>query len=77
LNSLKLADKNHLRSITFPAISTGIFGFPKSRCALIMLSTTIGYLEGPTKLDKVVFCLYDTKTLEIFEYNFKSLIQKR
>ena len=77
LNSLKLADQNHLRSITFPAISTGIFGFPKSRCALIMLSTTIGYLEGPTKLNKVVFCLYDTKTLEIFEYNFKSLIQKR
>lgn len=77
LNSLKLADENHLRSITFPAISTGIFGFPKGRCATIMLSTTVGYLEGPTKLDKVVFCLYDTKTLEIFEHNLKSLIQER
>ncbi len=77
LNSLKLADKNHLKSITFPAISTGIFGFPKDRCATIMLSTTIAYLEGPTGLEKVVFCLYDKKTLKIFEHNLLSLIQRR
>ncbi|MDH5390731.1 MAG: macro domain-containing protein, partial [Candidatus Bathyarchaeota archaeon] len=50
LNSLILADKNNLKSIAFPAVSTGIFGFPKDRCATMMLSTTIAYLEGPTKL---------------------------
>jgi O-acetyl-ADP-ribose deacetylase (regulator of RNase III) len=77
LNSLKLADKNNLKSITFPAISTGIFGFPKDRCAVIMLSTTIAYLEGPTELEKVVYCLYDKKTLEIFEQSLQSLIQRR
>jgi O-acetyl-ADP-ribose deacetylase (regulator of RNase III) len=77
LNSLLLADKNRLKSIAFPAISTGIFGFPKDRCATIMLSTTIAYLEGPTKLEKVVYCLYDKKTLEIFERTIQPLIQKR
>jgi O-acetyl-ADP-ribose deacetylase (regulator of RNase III) len=77
LNSLKLADKNHLKSIAFPAISTGIFGFPKDRCATIMLSTTIAYLEGPTGLEKVVYCLYDKKTLEIFKVVLQSLIHKR
>jgi O-acetyl-ADP-ribose deacetylase (regulator of RNase III) len=77
LNSLKLADKKCLKSIAFPAISTGIFGFPKNRCATIMLSTTIAYLEGPTGLEKVVFCLYDKKTLEIFEDFLQSLIQRR
>ena len=77
LNSLILADKNHLKSIAFPAISTGIFGFPKDRCATIMLSTTIAYLEGPTKLEKVVFCLYDNRTLEIFERALQSLTQER
>ena len=77
LNSLMLADKNHLKSITFPAISTGIFGFPKDRCATIMLSTTIAYLEGPTDLEKVVFCLYNKETLEIFEYVLQSLTQRR
>ena len=77
LNSLKLADKNRLKSIAFPAISTGIFGFPKDRCAIIMLSTTIAYLDGLTGLGKVVYCLYDKKTLELFEDILKSLTQRR
>ena len=77
LNSLILADQKNLKSIAFPAISTGIFGFPKDRCATIMLSTTIAYLEGPTKLEKVVYCLYDMKTLEIFDDTLQSLTQKR
>jgi O-acetyl-ADP-ribose deacetylase (regulator of RNase III) len=77
LNSLKLADKNNLKSIVFPAISTGIFGFPKDRCSTIMLSTTIAYLEGPTKLEKVVFCLYDQDTFEIFKNTLQSLTHKR
>ena len=76
LNSLKLADQNHLRSIAFPAISTGIFGFPKDRCATIMLSTTVAYLNGPTGIEKVVFCLYDDNALQIFEDVLKSLVQR-
>jgi O-acetyl-ADP-ribose deacetylase (regulator of RNase III) len=77
LNSLILADQKNLKSIAFPAISTGIFGFPKDRCATIMLSTTIAYLEGPTKLEKVVYCLYDQKTFEIFKRALQSLTQSR
>jgi O-acetyl-ADP-ribose deacetylase (regulator of RNase III) len=77
LNSLKLADKNRLKSIAFPAISTGIFGFPKDRCATIMLSTTIAYLEGPTQLQRVVYCLYDQETLETFKSTLKTLMSKR
>jgi len=77
LNSLILADKNNLKSIAFPAVSTGIFGFPKDRCATIMLSTTVAYLEGPTKLEKVVYCLYDKNTFEIFKRTLQSLMRKR
>jgi O-acetyl-ADP-ribose deacetylase (regulator of RNase III) len=77
LNSLILAEQKGLRSIAFPAISTGVFGFPKDRCATIMLSTTIAYLEGPTKLEKVVYCLYDQKTFEIFKRTLQSLTQSR
>jgi len=76
LNSLILADQKGLRSIAFPAISTGVFGFPKDRCATIMLSTTIAYLEGPTKLEKVVYCLYDQKTFEIFKRTLQSLTHR-
>jgi O-acetyl-ADP-ribose deacetylase (regulator of RNase III) len=77
LNSLKLADKHGLKSIAFPAISTGVFGFPKDRCATIMLSTTIAYLEGPAKLQKVIYCLYDQNTLDIFKETLHTLTSKR
>ena len=66
LNSLKVADENHLKSISFPAISTGIFGFPIGRCAEIMLKTTIDYLKGQTGLEKVVFCLFGRNSYEVF-----------
>jgi O-acetyl-ADP-ribose deacetylase (regulator of RNase III) len=66
LNSLKLADENNLKSISFPAISAGIFGFPIGRCAEIMLKTTIEYLKGQTGLQKVIFCLYGHGSYEVF-----------
>ena len=77
LNSLKLADKHNLKSLAFPAISTGVFGFPKDRCAIIMLSTAIAYLEGPTKLENVVFSLYDQQTFKNFKDTLESLIRRR
>ncbi len=76
LNSLKVADENDLKSISFPAISTGIFGFPIERCAKIMLETTIGYLRGPTGLDKVVFCLFGSESYEVFASRLKQETSK-
>ncbi len=71
LNSLKLADEHNLKSISFPAISTGIFGFPIQRCAEIMLRTTIDYLKGKTSLEKVVFCLFGQESFKVFENQLK------
>lgn len=71
LNSLKLADKNSLKSISFPAISTGIFGYPIDRCAEIMLTTTIEYINGPTGLDRIVFCLFGQDNYKVFEKRLK------
>jgi O-acetyl-ADP-ribose deacetylase (regulator of RNase III) len=71
LNSLKVADENNLKSISFPAISTGIFGFPIERCAEIMLETTIGYLKGKTGLERVVFCLFGSESYEVFASRLK------
>ena len=66
LNSLKVGDQHHLESISFPAISTGIFGYPLDRCAQIMLSTAIEYLKGETGLRRVVFCLYGEGNFSAF-----------
>jgi O-acetyl-ADP-ribose deacetylase (regulator of RNase III) len=76
INALKLADEHQLKSITFPAISTGIFGFPIQRCAEIMLKNTIEYLKGQTTLSKVVFCLYGQDSYKVFENQLKKEIAK-
>jgi len=67
LNSLKVAEKNSLKSITFPAISTGIFGFPMDACARIMLTTAKEYLSGTTNIQRVVFALFDDESFEAFK----------
>jgi len=74
LNSLRLADENKLESIAFPAISAGIFGYPIDRCARIMLQTARKYLEGPTGLKEVVFCLYGNEAYSIFEKALNEII---
>lgn len=66
LNSLKLADDHNLKSISFPAISTGIFGFPIQKCAEIMLETTVDHLKSQTSLEQVVFCLFGQGDYEVF-----------
>jgi len=67
LNSLKVADQNHLKSITFPAISTSIYGFPLDACARIMLTTVKEYLSGTTIIERVVFALFDDKSFKAFK----------
>jgi O-acetyl-ADP-ribose deacetylase (regulator of RNase III) len=73
LNSLKVADENNSKSITFPAISTGIFGFPLDACARIMLTTTKDYLTDSTKIERVVFALFDDESFKAFEDQLKTM----
>ena len=73
LNSLKVAEQNNLQSITFPAISTGIFGFPLDACARIMLTTTKEYLSGTTNIERVIFALFDDESFNAFEDCLKTL----
>jgi O-acetyl-ADP-ribose deacetylase (regulator of RNase III) len=71
LNSLKLMDENNLKSIAFPAISTGIFGYPIDRCAKIMINTVKNYLKGDTQIRSVIFCLFTQTDFEVFEKEIK------
>lgn len=75
--SLKLADKNNLRSISFPSISTGAYCFPVDRASSIALSTVISYLKEKTKLEEVVFVLFDTRTLETYEKSLEEILSKQ
>jgi O-acetyl-ADP-ribose deacetylase (regulator of RNase III) len=76
LNSLRLTEHDEMKSISFPAVSAGIFGFPINRCAEIMLSTVIDYLKGKPGLEKVVFCLFTEADYKVFEKQLKELIDE-
>jgi O-acetyl-ADP-ribose deacetylase (regulator of RNase III) len=66
---LSLAAGEKLRSISVPAISAGIFGFPKDRCARILVSETANYLkEKPDcSLELVEFCIFDQEAYGFFK----------
>ena len=66
INTLKLAETHKLESISFPAISTGIFGFPLDRCALIMIKETMNFLKKSQFVKEVFFVLWDNQAYSIF-----------
>jgi O-acetyl-ADP-ribose deacetylase (regulator of RNase III) len=65
-NSLMRANENSLKTIAFPAIGTGIAGFPIERCAQVMLEEVRTHLGAPTTLERVDFILFDRRSLEVF-----------
>lgn len=66
-SSLAIADRNGLKTIALPAISTGNFGFPMDRCARILLTEVYRYLQGGTKLERVSVCLFGDEAFDTFK----------
>ena len=66
-HSLRIASERQLRSIAFPAVGTGVAGFPLFECAQIMLRELAEHLNGPTSLERVHFVLFDALALAAFE----------
>lgn len=76
--ALELADENGLESIAFPAISTGVFGYPVKSCAKVMLSTAVEYLtDRETQLRDVRFVLFDKLAYEAFCSALTALTSKQ
>jgi O-acetyl-ADP-ribose deacetylase (regulator of RNase III) len=74
LESLKLASARNLKSISFPAISTGVYGYPVNEAAQIALKTAINYLKEHSDIELVRFVLFGRKTYDIFAEELKKLI---
>jgi O-acetyl-ADP-ribose deacetylase len=65
--ALKLAEERNLRTISFPAISTGIYGYPAEPAAGIALREVMAHLEKPeTKLETVVFVLFGQAAYDVY-----------
>ena len=72
-NCLEVARKNKLKSIAFPCISTGIYGYPKSEAAIVAVSTINKWLtNNPNALEKIYIIVYD----EIDNISYRNLLNK-
>lgn len=66
-NSLHLAEKNGVRSIAFPCISTGIYGYPADEAARIAVDTVRETSDAPTSFEQVVFCCFSRTDLALYQ----------
>jgi O-acetyl-ADP-ribose deacetylase (regulator of RNase III) len=72
-HSLRLAAERNLKTIAFPAIGTGVSGFPMDECAQIMLSEAIERLKSGTSLETIYFVLFDARARETFQRTWDKL----
>ncbi|HHT9130644.1 MAG TPA: O-acetyl-ADP-ribose deacetylase [Candidatus Brocadiaceae bacterium] len=72
-NSLNLTSKYKLKSVAFPSISTGAYGYPMNDAAVMALKTVIDYLKTHTDIELVRFVLFDQKAYQTYEKALQDL----
>ena len=72
LNSLTLATAHHCKTVAFPNISTGIYGYPKKDAAEIAVTAVKSFLSSDTSLESVIFICFDEENYSIYERIIKS-----
>ncbi|MDO4581082.1 MAG: O-acetyl-ADP-ribose deacetylase [Bacillota bacterium] len=65
-NSLLLAEQFKLRSVAFPAISTGVYGYPRPQAARIAVDTVLAFLAAHPSVNKVYFVAFDAETARLY-----------
>ncbi len=73
-NSLKLAVHNKIRTIAFPSISTGIYGYPIEKASYIAISTAHDFLQTNPPLEKVIFVAFSQADYEEYQNTFNALM---
>jgi O-acetyl-ADP-ribose deacetylase (regulator of RNase III) len=72
--SLEVASENNLRSVAFPSISTGAYGYPLEEAAPIALQTAIDYLRAHTDMELVRFVLYGQHAYQVYERALQDIV---
>jgi O-acetyl-ADP-ribose deacetylase (regulator of RNase III) len=72
-HALRLAAERNLKTIAFPAVGTGVSGFPMEECAQIMLAEAIQHLKGETPLETIYFVLFDTQARDVFHRTWEKM----
>jgi O-acetyl-ADP-ribose deacetylase (regulator of RNase III) len=66
-NSLAIAAKHEMRSIAFPSISTGVYGYPIDLAARVAVDTVSNIVQKSSKLEEVIFCCFSPSDLAVYE----------
>jgi O-acetyl-ADP-ribose deacetylase (regulator of RNase III) len=74
-HALRIAAEHKLRTIAFPAVGTGIGGFPLAECSAIMLHEAVQHLKTSTTLEKIYFVLFDSDALGAFAKQLREMQQ--
>ena len=69
LNSLKLAVENKIKTIAFPAISTGVYGFPLERAAQIAIKAVKKFIQSEKSIQKIIFVCFDDRAYQTYKIN--------
>ena len=73
LNSLTLVVENNLRSVAFPAISCGVYGYPIKDACKIAVDTSIEFLKGNPSLEKILFIQFSEKDYAVYDAYLQSI----
>ena len=74
LNSLNLANENNLKTIAFPAISCGVYGYPIQEACKIAVDTSVGFLDSHPSLEKVIFIQFSEKDFNVYKSYLHSIL---
>lgn len=74
---IRIADETRIRSVSFPAISTGAYGYPLYEAAEVALTSVLDALEAAAHVEKVVFVLFDAAAVKAFRRVAGKLVQSR
>jgi len=77
VNSLSLASQNSIRSLAFPSISTGVYGYPIEKAAQVVLKTCLQYIEEHQDFDVVNFVLFSQKDYDVYAKTLKAVFPEK
>lgn len=74
-NSLKVAQENGIKNVAFPAVSTGIYGYPVEKAAKVSLGAVKDFIENDSDLEKIIFVLHSDEDFEVFKNIIKKIFK--